>query len=163
MKLHHRTLMLVPFLLACTIPSFAGDDQASRQTLKGIKSVNVVIGDLGPDAEGLVTVDQLRTDVELRIRTAGLTVGPAAVYLQVEVTIVKGVEQLTGAYDFNCESAIFQDVVVSGNSVKALAETWSTAYVAIVGRDNLSKGIRSDVNDQIDKFLNAYLSVNPKN
>jgi len=158
-----RIFTLVLLLLICGIQSFARDDSETRQTLKGIKGVNVVVEGLSPAAEGLVTVEQLRTDVELRLRTAGLNIGPAVVYLDVEVTIAKGHEQLDRAYVFNCRSALLQYVAVSGNSVKALVETWSTDYVAIVGRDNVSKAIRSTVSDQVDQFLNAYLSANPKN
>lgn len=41
------------------------------------------------------------------------------------------------------------------------ADTWSTCVVG-VAKGNPSEKIRSTVKDLVDKFINAYLSVNPK-
>jgi hypothetical protein len=41
------------------------------------------------------------------------------------------------------------------------ATTWSVTAVGTVGRENL-RNIRDFIKDDVDKFVNAYLSVNPK-
>lgn len=41
------------------------------------------------------------------------------------------------------------------------ATTWDTVIVGMVPTSNIQP-IRFDIKDKVDKFINAYLSVNPK-
>ena len=41
------------------------------------------------------------------------------------------------------------------------ATTWSAAAVGAVGRNDL-RSIRDSIKDCVDRFINAYLSVNPR-
>ena len=43
-----------------------------------------------------------------------------------------------------------------------LAEVWSSGAVRTSGSTKLRDAVRNRVRDQIDTFINAYLSVNPK-
>jgi hypothetical protein len=67
-------LILVLLLLAST-GAQGGDTEGERATLRGLDGVQVVVEDLQPDVErnGL-TRQQLQTDVELRLRKAGIRV-----------------------------------------------------------------------------------------
>ncbi len=64
---------LIAFTLAPAI--LAVDSESTRESLRGIPGVYVLIEHLNPDAEsdGL-TRTQLRTDVELKLRLAGIKV-----------------------------------------------------------------------------------------
>ncbi len=49
------------------------DDEGSRETLRGIKGVRVVVESIEPEIEEAgLTRSQVQTDVELKLRTAGL-------------------------------------------------------------------------------------------
>jgi hypothetical protein len=142
----------------------AGDSEMDRLTLRGLEDVVVVVENTSVDAisDGL-TVDQIQTDVELRLRKAGIKVrasSPSMLY--VNVHLMKSKSPSDGLYVFSCVVAVEQAVVVSSNGVSALEHTWSVDGLGIVGRLNMSGAVRGDVGDLVDKFLNAYLSVNPK-
>jgi hypothetical protein len=78
---------VVSLLLICSSSARAVDSELSRKTLKGLTTLDVVIEELTPEAErDGVTKSQLQTDVELRLREAGLRVvsdGAASLYVNV--------------------------------------------------------------------------------
>ncbi len=165
MTRHQRTLtlsVLGVLLLGCGIRLLASNSPSSRQTLQRIKGIHVVVEDL--DSDGLVTVGQVQTDTELRLRKAGINVletGFPMLYVNTE--LLKGRSMATsGIYAYHIELTLEQAVLVPGNEEAALGATWSTGTTGMVGKDNLSKAIREDVGDLVDKFSNAYLSMNPK-
>lgn len=55
-----------------------------------------------------------------------------------------------------------QDAVTVSNGAKIMPPTWSVECLGAVGREQMSRGIRDDIGDKVDMFINAYLSVNPK-
>jgi hypothetical protein len=80
--------------------SWASDDKYARATLRGIEGVNVAIESLEPEVEraGLVR-QQIETDVELRLRKAGIRVlteeerqgTPGAPYLYINVNVITAI------------------------------------------------------------------------
>jgi hypothetical protein len=156
---------IVGLLVACGITT-AGDSSVDRSTLRGITSVPVLIEQLSPDAisHGL-TKDQIQTDVELRLRKAGITV-PDAVgsgpYLYVHVGLMKD-RELDGLYVIYYDVSFHQLVFVVPTDVYSVVPTWSASSFGDVGGYNLAPTVRSTVADLVDEFINAYLSVNPKN
>src|SRR5207247_8061657 len=70
-------------------PAFAGDSQDDRVTLTGLSPISVVVEELSPVAQknGL-TAASVQTDVERRLRQAGISLTPDAdAYLYVHVTV----------------------------------------------------------------------------
>lgn len=55
-----------------------------------------------------------------------------------------------------------QPAMVPRNQKIIIATTWRSGMTVIVGEKNLSTGVRSNVADIVDKFINDYLAVNPK-
>jgi hypothetical protein len=79
MTLHRRTLNTLPALAAllfgCGTRVVADDGETNRQSLKGTKVLSVAVENLSADAAGDgLTDDQIRTDVALRLRKAGIVV-----------------------------------------------------------------------------------------
>ena len=153
----------LPFLSALLVCGrlFADDTEAERKTLRGIKAVRVVIEDLSADEvkDGLAA-GQIRTDVELRLRKAGVVVqtsSPFILYIYPHLMVRE-----TGLYIFHLEVAIMQDAVITANGEDSLLTTWSASVLGTVGRVNMSRRVREDIGDLVDQFLNAYLSVNPR-
>jgi len=147
-------------VLAATGRVVATDEQVERQTLKGIKFVAVQVEALRPEIEsdGL-TQAQIKSDVEQRLRQSGIQVNDgASATLIVNVNAVL-VGQAAPLYAVSAQVDFQQDVVVRG--LDATASTWSIGGIAAVGRANLPM-VRDFVRSKVDKFIDAYFSVNPK-
>jgi hypothetical protein len=147
-------------MLAATGRVVATDEPVERQTLKGIKFIAVQVESLRPDVErdGL-TQAQIKSDVEQRLRQSGIQVNDgASATLIVNVNAVL-VGQGAPLYAVSAQVDFQQDVVVRG--LDATASTWSIGGVAAVGRSNLPM-VRDFVRSKVDKFIDAYFSVNPK-
>jgi hypothetical protein len=157
------TFALMTFLLlGLPVPARPGDQPTDRATLKGLTTIMVVVERLTPEAErdGL-TKEQLRTDVEVRLRKAGITVTSSVeeAYLYLNVFTVKGSSEL---YAYHIRLEFNQEVILKRNrNVSLPAPTWSLDLGGTVGAKKLHE-VRDDVADMVDKFINAYLEQNPK-
>ena len=158
------------FGLFAAAPSFAGgDSEISRATLQGIRGVHVLIEHLDPTVEraGLRSAD-LKTDVELKLRLAGIPVLSESEWLAepgspiLVVTIGIQWESDLGVWPYDVEAELVQRVNLERvPKALAFAGTWSIGVIGSVGKLKVG-GIRDNVKDLVDKFINAYLSVNPK-
>jgi hypothetical protein len=137
--------------------------------LTGLKGVTVVIGDLRPDAiaDGLDSA-QLKTDVELRLRKAGIKVfdkigdpdNTSLATLDININTIKSTE---GIYSYSLMVKVNELVrLVRPVPKLTLADTWKTSEVGHVGALNMPASLRQDVNDNTDQFINDYLAQNPK-
>lgn len=157
------TFALMTFLLlGLPVPGQPGDQPNDRATLKGLTTIMVVVERLTPEAgrDGL-TKEQLRTDVEARLRKAGITVTSSIeeAYLYLNVFTVKGSSEL---YAYHIRLEFNQEVILKRNrNVSLPAPTWSLDLGGTVGAKKLHE-VRDDVADMVDKFINAYLEQNPK-
>ena len=156
---HHRLALgiALPLLAA---PAWGQDSAAQRATLKGVTIVEVVVEAMDPVAEqdGL-TRSQLQTEVELRLRQAGITVGPTLTgHLYVNVDTVKSDHGQTYAYNVLIQ---YMQQVVLARDPKApiFATTWETGGVSMIGADRLRE-VRQDVANYVDQFVKAYLEQN---
>ena len=152
--------LVLLLVLGTAHPALATDESVERQTLKGITVVAVQVEALRPEVErdGL-TQAQVKTDVEQRLRESGIRVDDAAsATLLVNVNAVL-VGQAAPLYAVSATVDFQQDVLVRG--LEATASTWSIGGIAAVGRANLPM-VRDFVRGKVDKFIDAYFSVNPK-
>src|ERR1022692_363508 len=150
---HRLVLMLVMLVPA----SLADNDRI--ESLAGIKGLMVKIEPMSSAMQPYLTDAQIRTDVELRIRKAGIPVVPrlensSQAYLYVAVTAMP-----EASFIFGIEVWVQQEATLDRNGKPGLATTWNTGYL---GRAPTVDGIRKRLGDQIDDFLNDYLTANPK-
>ena len=61
-----------------------------------------------------------------------------------------------------CVLVKLQQVLKASGGWKGYAVTWETGAFGLTPAAGAANTIRSIVKDQVDKFLNDYLSVNPK-
>jgi hypothetical protein len=160
--LSRASVVLILALPLLAAPARGQDGAAQRATLKGVTIIEVVVEEMDPVAErdGL-TRSQLRTDVELRLRQAGITVGPTLTgHLYVNVDTVKSDHGQTYAYNVVVQ---YVQQVVLARDPKALvfATTWETGGVGMIVVDRLRE-VRQDVANYVDQFIKAYLEQNPK-
>jgi Putative peptidoglycan binding domain len=149
--------------------SDAHDEEFSRVTLRGLAGVYVMVIHLEPDVERAgLTKQQLQTDVELRLRQAGIRVltqnerlgVPGAPMLEVLVTSILREDGLCA---YRSDVSVYQRAyMLETDTSSATVSIWSTGSVGTVGVHNLSASVRGQVRNHVDRFINAYLSVNPR-
>jgi hypothetical protein len=164
-------LIFITFFMSflnSTPSAFAQDDADTRPTLHGFSGVYVVVEPLSPQIEkqGL-TADQLQKDSEAKIRAAGIKVlskeeflrTPGRPYLYVNASISILRTQIT-RYIFYIRLEFNQEVsLVKSPETIVPAATWSTGGWGI---DFSLENIRDICKKQVEKFIDAYLAVNPK-
>jgi len=159
---------LVVLLLICGNTYALIDSEVTRRTLKGLKAVHLIIDKLPEQVvEGGLTSDAIRADVESKLRLAGIAVlsqeesfkekGKKSSFLHILVTIGK---QAKDRYVCLIRVELAQEVfLVRSPDVIAMAQTWSTGKLFL---GMTIKDIREEILNYVDKFIDAYLSVNPK-
>jgi hypothetical protein len=143
-------------------------DAISNASLSGLSMFQVLVGELNPEVQkdGLRS-EQLRTDVELKLRIAGLriipnliwvdTLGAAQLYIEVNTLKSKTIQ-----YVYWIKINVIQKVsLIRKTSGETLANTWSIPVMGVVGSNNIVGTIREEIGKGIDKFINSYLSANP--
>jgi hypothetical protein len=137
------------------------------EVLKGLNGVHVVVENIDREIEqGGLTKTQLQTDVELRLRIAGVKVlskdewrktkGRPILYVAVQAFKTSSQQ-----YIFTIR-VLLKEVTVPLRTpgVEWFADTWTQPLR--YGISSSLDTIRSGVKDQVDIFIDDYLSANPK-
>lgn len=148
-----------------------GDQARHRATLAGIGPVHVLVEEISDDLKrsGL-SFTTLQTDAELRLRATGIRVAteaesftlPGDPYLYVKVTGLqdKTVSGRQFGYSACVSVSLTQGVRLDRKpSIRISAPTWSVEEI-VTGPS--AEIVRRSVRDLVDRFINAYLSVNPR-
>jgi hypothetical protein len=149
----------------------ASDDKTDRATLKGIKAVCVVIE--GTDqAHSKLSKEQLQTDIEGKLKQAGISVdksGTTCLYLNIRALqalgrqVIRRKEKPIPLYAIDVRLEFLQTVALTRDpATKTYAPTWSTANMATVASDDLSKTALEITISLVDQFVTAYQTVNPR-
>lgn len=151
------------------------DDVRERATLRGLPGVFVFIdtvkGDLEKDG---LTEQQLQTDVEVRLRKAGIRVltveevreSESKPALVVSVIALKS-DPLSKLLESNSYSFLISIELKQAASLQRMpankfsVTTWSDKALGYTTAKNI-RVIRDGLGDYVDRFINAYLTVNPK-
>ncbi len=151
---------------------YALDSDVTRQTLKGLQGVHVIMEDLQPSIQkyasktGLAKED-LKADIERRLTEKGIrilsrdewvrTPGTPVLYVSVNT---HETEKYWYAYDIKTE--LQQAVTMEANpKVRTLATTWSMNLTGMANVGTLGL-IKSDVGVLVGRFIEAYTVVNEK-
>jgi hypothetical protein len=163
--------VVAPILALMWAAGFAAgtqdDNEFTRKTLVGLRGVFVLVEELKPAVERAgVTRVAIQTDAELKLRLAGIRVlsqeesfrSPGAPVLYIETNVLTGREP----WVYNVEVELQQTATLSLNNVVTSATTWGAGMgTGSVGSNDISV-MRDRIKDQVDMFINAYLSANPK-
>ena len=147
-----------------------GASETDRDTLKGLMSFFVLVETPNVNAQSTgLTKERLQTDVELRLRKAGLPIRDSAPqYLYVNIAVLP-LENYSGKRNGNylytvnvdfCQSAILS----RDKSIMAFgATTWKVGgrYGYVPAGIDVKKVVREAVGDGVDEFINDYLTENP--
>jgi hypothetical protein len=142
-------------------------DTGSRESLRGLIGLGVVVEDISPDAsaDGL-SQDAIRTAVEQTLRSKGIRVlterthSGLTPYLYVNINTLK--EEL-GLYAYAVNVDLKQVVgLLSTKGKQAWGATWSASVVGMVRQENLGQVIADGVEPLVKDFVGDFLSVNPR-
>ncbi len=146
-------------LLLILLPSAFGKAvYPDRLTLKGLKKLHVLV-EVGTEAESAgLSTEQLKTDVELRLRRAHLpVVDHTLAYLYVNVHAIS----TQNGWAYSILVSLDQSVTLDRNkSISCFAETWHQRMLGMVPAREFVSTVRENVGDKVDKFINDYLAEN---
>ena len=160
-----RALPLVLVMLAIAEPGAAGDNEYSRATLKGLAGVRVVVEDFHDNARRAgFDKQKFQTAAELKLRLAGIKVltrdeslaTPGMPWLHASVASMATEADRSAPFGMSLE--LVQGVLLERNREPSNAATWSVYSIGNGDAPYVLEGFK----EQMDIFLNAWLSVNPK-
>jgi hypothetical protein len=171
--------LLVLFLLISSC-AYAQQSENSIRSLRGLKGVWVLVEFLATDIEAVgLSKDNIQTDVELKLRLAGIKVltkeewliepGSPRLYIRVgyirvgSTMVPLPIQKDDTLYAYSIEVELHQNVFLERDPkiYKDGATTWGNGSVGVVGEEKILS-IRDHIKDNVDEFINDYLSVNPK-
>lgn len=153
------------FLGCLVLPSqmLSQTDSAVR-TLNGFDTLKVEVERLAPDLQKAgITTEQIQTDVETKLRQAGLKIKNTSEiktpYIVLFVS-VNSIDNGVGGFAVSVSSSLNQLIVLDRNkSLTSVASTWESRSIVSVIKEKV-QSIRSFVNLQTDLFVNAYRKAN---
>jgi hypothetical protein len=168
MQKNKKSFIAILFFLSLGIPSeIFSQNNLNDDDLKGFDTIALVVEPLNPVITGTgLAVDQIQTDVEIKIRRAGLKVQEANsnlspfIYLYIRVTAVDADSaRITGSINTSLRQRVRLD---RDKSIVFVADTWEVGDTFIAWKRNPSS-IRDMISDQVDRFISAYLKANGQN
>ncbi len=150
-------------------PSLVHSADIVQEGLRGLPGVHLFVGDIKKDAEkDWLRKDKIQSDVERKLRSAGIRILtqeewrklPGWPFLSISVATFKG--HGSSMYAFVVEIALREQVTAIRNGRSLTASTWESDVIGTARAANLAEYVRENVRDEVDKFVNAFLTVNPK-
>lgn len=159
---------LLPALAVLMAGAANGRAQSANpdaRTLRGIRNVYVLVEHLDESTvrQGVDSV-ALRTLLELKLREHGIIVPDAnglhtaVLYLQVSMSDALS----DGAIGYAIVLDLQQDAVLDRPDKLWVPDivTWSAGMIGVARGEPMGRAVRDATSDQMDKFLNDWLSVN---
>ena len=151
-------------------PTVHTADKGEIESLRGLTGVFVAVEKLDNEIKGELPFDenQIRVDIELKLRIAEIkifskeesskTPGSPCLYVNLNALLVPEIDTIYYALNIYLEQTVYLERNLKRHPS---AMTWWSGSVGAVGKNWASK-IRDSIKEKIDKFINDYLSVNPK-
>ena len=142
-------------------------DSGSRESLRGMFGLGLVIEEVSPDAsaDGL-SQEAIRTTVEQALRSKGIrllterTRSGSSPYLYININTLK--EEL-GLYAYTVTVDLKQLVgLLSMKNKKTWGTTWSASVIGMVRQENVNQIITDAVEPLVKDFVDDFLAVNPR-
>jgi hypothetical protein len=160
--------VVVALVALLLLPGVSHALTREQKALVGLKGVWVLVEGMNTQAERLgLTKTQIQTDVELRLRKAGIKVlteeerleTPGRPYLYVNVNAVTKPGSSLCAYSIKVH--LKKNVAIK-SGFKTPRVVWHTPDYAETVKIYNTTRIRNLVGDHVDIFINDYLAANPK-
>jgi hypothetical protein len=155
-------LLLLTGLIACSNTSAQITGQ--ERSLNNLRQVKVIVTATNMNDIGL-SEDVITTDVELRLRKAGVPVlslraewPPESPRVTLVVHVITARDKARGQEILACAASVQLLRTMQG----ILVSTWQNEAVGLFETSLARSGIREGIADSVDKFANDYLAANPK-
>ncbi len=130
--------------------------------LKGVDGCIILIEDL-PKAliQAGLTDNQIRTDVEIKLRQAKIKVAGSSAdpFIAFHINL-NAIETNDGMIAFHLGISLLQSVVLERDkSISTISPTWEKSVIGVVGSKRVNT-IREDIKDITDEFILDYLKAN---
>lgn len=152
-------------LVLSLCPALLGDhataaSESEIKSLRGVDAMDVIVENIDKDPPAGLTEQQVNTDVELKLRLAGIKVDESATpFLHVSMNHLR----LESPDEYVYVITIGFNLWVEIPSVwEGMAETWSKGTVGITPGRGAADKFRDALGDLLDEFLNDYLTANPR-
>jgi len=147
----------------------ASDTSMDRATLRGLQAVKVVVDPLGPELEreGL-DANRLRGSIEQKLRNAGVKVdNDVNEFIGLSISFAQSGRKVLsvkkGPFSLTISLGVYQVAVLTRDmATKTVVETWGVEKTAAAAAKGLDRDVSNAVDDLVDQFVKAYLSVNPR-
>jgi hypothetical protein len=170
MKVLPRLICALFLLVLLAGVSFAQITATQRGALRrrGVAHpLAVEVGEIdGKLSQRGLTQDQIQTDVELRLRKAGISIKnrqEILSYPQIYVTLLASNREDSKLYTYmvrvQVNDGFSRSCKEPGSMI--LATVWEEMSLGTVGENHL-RDLREDVADLVDRLINDYLAANPK-
>jgi hypothetical protein len=150
--------------LFCSL-SFGFDTETSRETLRGVSRILPAVNFISEDCKKYgINMNALQNNLEQRLRAAGIEIPSSGnPYHDGVLSLNVICYEFERSYlIFNINEYFLQDVIVVRNvKLAGQVPTWTTETVGHTSIDQ-PEFVEGKINDAIDRFLNAYRSVNPR-
>ena len=142
-------------------------DSGSRESLRGMFGLGLVIEEVSPDAsaDGL-SQEAIRTTVEQALRSKGIrllterTRSGSSPYLYINVNTLK---KELGLYAYTVTVDLKQLVgLLSMKNKKTWGTTWSASVIGMVRQENVNQIITDAVEPLAKDFIDDFIAVNPR-
>ena len=148
---------------------FASDTSMDRATLRGLKAVKVIVDPLGPELEreGL-DANHLRESIEQKLRFASVKVdNDVNEFIGLSISFAQGGRKVLsirkGPFSLTIGLGVYQVAVLTRDmATKTVVETWGAEKTASSSSRGLDHDVSNAVDDLVEQFVKAYLSVNPR-
>lgn len=153
--------LLVAFALLPCLCLAAGDAPIDRATLKGLKSVGVIMDPLGPALqERGLSADALVKQIQKRLQDAGIQVSDDATEF-VGLRVLSAQAKRT-SYAISISLSLYQRVeLVRDRALKSSTDTWGVESVILAQPKEVSESVSETVDELVQRFVASYKSENP--
>ncbi len=149
-------------------PAPAATLDSDIASLHGLTALSVVVEELAPTAaKNGITRESLETIIERRLRESGIRVennpaSDATLYLRVTFLAREAAGRTPRDAVYHAGLELQQIARLEKNQAWAYPTSWRTGDLVVHPLDGVAENMRVQLNRQMDKFLDAYLTANPK-
>jgi hypothetical protein len=128
------------------------------EDLKGIKSLGVVVEELGDEEKDLgLNQDSVKAAISLRLRANRVPISDEKTcYLYVNISALG--KQYPRAVSVNVR--LYQLAVLDASGKRAAVSTWHKSSLSLLGKDTAKNATLETIQEIVDMFSNDYLTAN---
>jgi hypothetical protein len=167
MKFRMISLVAVLFIVAVSTPAQETAGKLEKASLVGLSRVSVVVTTTPEAQQDGLTSEDVKTEVEARLRTAGIKVIQKAEWaiddgiLSITISALP-IEKLP-LYACSFTVDLKQTVVpLRDRNTRMMGATWQAGGIAAFGRPKFKEAVKRNAIEFVESFISDYKAANPQ-